>query len=131
MHLLYYVLYLTQYLNHPANIYLFKVIKRNLRKSWKLFSKIAIKRPERRYGFFVNFEYIHTFFLCFFWWNTFGEASTVESGMKLLSSWIWHKCRHFPLVLRCRFHLHAQELEEWKIIALHYTKAMFLNIRST
>ena len=32
----------------PANIYLFKVSNRNTRKSYEMFSKLTIKKPERR-----------------------------------------------------------------------------------
>ena len=51
--------------NHnPANIYLFKVNNWNTRKKCKTCWKLAIKRPERRFGvFIVNFEHISYLFL--------------------------------------------------------------------
>ena len=46
----------------PANMYLFKVNSRNIRKRYKICSKLTIKTPERRHWrqsgvFIVNFEY--------------------------------------------------------------------------
>ena len=48
---------------HPANIYLFKVNNRNTRKRCEIYSKLAIKTPERRQWhrsdvFIVNFEHV-------------------------------------------------------------------------
>ena len=34
---------------NPANIFLFKVINRNTRKRWEIFSELATKIPERRH----------------------------------------------------------------------------------
>ena len=50
----------------PANIYLFKVNNRNIRKSCEICSKLTLKSPEPRVGvFIVNFEHISQLFLMF------------------------------------------------------------------
>ena len=55
---------------YPANIYVFKVNKRNIRKNCDICSKLTIKTPERRHWrrfvvFIVNFEHILHLFLVF------------------------------------------------------------------
>ena len=55
---------------YPGNIYLFKVNRRNTRKTCEIYSKLTIKTPERRHGrhsgvFVVNFELISHLFLVF------------------------------------------------------------------
>ena len=57
----------------PANIYLFKVKKRNTRKRCKICSELTIKTPEwrqRRHPdvFIVNFEHYSHIFYCFYCW---------------------------------------------------------------
>ena len=46
--------------DNTANIYLFKVNKKKIRKTCKICSKLTIKTPERRRPgvFIVNFEHI-------------------------------------------------------------------------
>ena len=48
-----------------ANIYLFKVSDKNTRKRYEIFSKLTIKKPERRNScvFIVNLEHIANLFL--------------------------------------------------------------------
>ena len=55
---------------YPANIYLFKINKRNIRKNCDICSKLTIKTPERRHWrrfvvFIVNFEHILHLLLVF------------------------------------------------------------------
>ena len=57
-------------IHYPANIYLFKVNNRNIRKRYDICSKLTIKTPERRHWrrsgvFIVNFEHISYLFLMF------------------------------------------------------------------
>ena len=54
----------------PANIYLFKVNNRNIRKRYEKCSKLTIKTPKQRQwrrsgAFTVNFEHISHLFLMF------------------------------------------------------------------
>ena len=61
--------YLTSKTTTPANIYLFKVSNRNIRKRFEMCLKLAIKKPEwqqwRCFGvFIVSFEHIPHPFLC-------------------------------------------------------------------
>ena len=56
---------------NPANIYLFKAINRNTRKSCEIYSKLTIKPPAWRHWrsgvFTVNVEHIsYLFLLCYF-----------------------------------------------------------------
>ena len=53
-----------------ANNYLLKAISRSIRKRCEIYSKLTIKKPERRHWrrsgvFIVNFEYISNLFLVF------------------------------------------------------------------
>ena len=55
---------------NPADVYLFKVNNRNIRKICETCSKLTIKTPERRHWrrsgvFIVNFEHILQLFLVF------------------------------------------------------------------
>ena len=61
---------------NPANILLFKVINRNTRKRWEIFSELTTKIPERRHWcrsgisgiVIVNVEHISHLFHLFFCW---------------------------------------------------------------
>ena len=58
------------FLQHPTNIYLFKVSNRNTRKRWKVSSKLIKKNSEWRHSrrsgdFIVNFEHISHLFLVY------------------------------------------------------------------
>ena len=57
--------------NNPGGIYLFKVNNRNTRKMWEIYSKLTIKKTERRHWLFfiINFEQVFcTLFCCFYCW---------------------------------------------------------------
>ena len=53
-------------LSFRVGIYMFKVNSRNTRTRCEICSKLTIKTPDRRHGFFiVNFEYVSHFVLEF------------------------------------------------------------------
>ena len=52
------LLVIITFLSNPAEIYMFKVNKRNTRTRCEICSKLTIKTPEQRRVFTANFEHI-------------------------------------------------------------------------
>ena len=86
----------------PANIYLFKINNRNIRKRCEICSKLTIKPPERHHWrhsgvFLVNFKQISQLFLVFL---LLTEVSLLQNGKCLTTALTWPRriCKVYKMV---------------------------------
>ena len=86
----------------PANIYLFKINNRNIRKRCEICSKLTIKPPERHHWrhsgvFLVNFKQISQLFLVFL---SLTEVSLWQNGeyLTIALTWPGRICKVYKIV---------------------------------